>query len=167
MASNLAKYGEQDQMENLDRTMKAKIKRRLRLELEVNGIGNQKALAIATNTDEGALSRMLSAKCEDTFPLHKLPAQVLEHGPGLMEYVALQCGGVYHHGETLPAIPDDPLSLAGLIAIQAGKSVQQIIQDARSDNEWTALERQDAIPGLRKLIAVATSLLQEAEGGKP
>ena len=163
METNLALRGQQCQAENLDRSMKFKIKRRLRLETEMNG-GNQKALAYATGTDEGALSRMLSERCEDAFPAHKLPAQVAEQGPGLIEFLALQCGGTYLHGTEPAMLKASPTTLAGLLAKESGGVVQQLVQHLE-DRVWTPEERQADIPALRKLLRIAETLLADAEQG--
>jgi hypothetical protein len=143
--------------------MKFKIKSRLKLETVMNG-DNQKALAIATNTDDGALSRMLSPRCEDAFPVHKMPAQVREQGPGLMEYLAIQCGGVYHHGEAEHHLHGTPGRLCGLLAKETGVTIQQLVQHME-DRVWSEDERQSDIPHLRKLISIASTLLKDAEMG--
>ena len=166
MDTNLAPAGRQNQPENLDRTMKFKFKRRLRLEIELAG-GRQKPLAYETATDEGALSRMLSERCEDALPAHKLPAVTGELGPGTMEWLALQCGGVYHHGEEIHYLKSAPLALVGMLANLSGKSVQQLIQDFQDHQDWTQPERQADLPNLRKLRAVVETLIHDAEGVKP
>ena len=162
MDANIATRGQQNQPEKLDRSMKFKLKQRLRLEIELAG-GRQKPVAYAINYDDPAMSRVLSDRCEDSVPAHKMPALTLELGPGLMEWLAIQCGGIYHHGEEGLVLQETPLALVGMLAQLAGRTVQQIVQDFE-DNVWSREERQANLPTLRKLKAVVDTLIQDAEG---
>ncbi|MCE5282538.1 MAG: hypothetical protein LLG93_10595 [Deltaproteobacteria bacterium] len=107
---------------------------------------------------------MLNDKYQDAFPLHKLPAQVAEQGPGLIEFVAMQCGGTFVSSDPGPAAPGSLCDLIGLLAHQSGHTVQVLVQDL-NDMVWSPEERLAAIPGLRKLRLVVDTLLTEAEAG--
>lgn len=142
--------------------LKAKSKARLRFELEAAGIP-QKALAIGLGTPDALLSRILGEHCPDDLPSYKLPALTRELGPGYMAWMAIQCGGTYHHGEC-PESTAPVAVLVGLLARQSGHTIQQLIQDL-GDHDWTPAERQAGLPGLRNLKAIVDGLLREAEGG--
>ena len=165
MDSNLALSGAQSHPESHDGTMRRKVKRRIRQELAITEM-DQKAVAIGTSTDPGQFSRMLNDACDDSFPAHRIPALTRELGPGFMEWLALQCGGVYHHAEACHTLHASPLTLVGLLANYAGKSVQQLLQDFK-DGVWTREERQADLPTLRKLRQVIDTLIADAEGVKP
>lgn len=143
--------------------MKAKTKRRLRLEHELSGLSN-KALAIGLNTAEAQLTRYEGEQYQDDLPVHKVPALTQEAGPGFMEWLALQCGGTYTHGHSTTAAGHPPITvLIGLLAKASGASIQEMVQ-ALEDHDWSADERRDNLPGLRKLQAIVHTLVQEAEG---
>lgn len=149
---------------NLSRSfdpLKSKAKARLRFEVEAAGLP-QKALAIGLRTSDAILSRILAEHCPDDLPAYKIPAVVHELGPGYMEWLAIQCGGVYHHGETARAHHEPVTVLVGLLARLSGATVQQLIQGI-SDSNWDPVERQTDLPGLRKLKAVVDALVAEAE----
>ena len=160
MPTNLAFNAGQNHLEKIDRAAKNKFKSRLRLELELAGIP-QKALAYATNTDEGQLSRILNDKYEDVFPAHKLPLLTREMGPGVMEWLAVQCGGIYSHGAEPPLIEGSLATLVGSLAAQAGECVKQLIFVMESDHIH---DKQEVIVGLRVLAQNIQSLLAHAEG---
>lgn len=155
-----ANPGQSNQARSYD-PLKAKAKARLRFEIEAAGLP-QKALAIGLRTSDAILSRILAEHCPDDLAAYKVPALTRELGPGYMEWLALQCGGVYHHGECQQS-GQAVTVLVGLLAKQSGATVQELIQDL-SDHEWSAQERQEALPGLRKLHAVIESLIREAGG---
>ena len=166
MDTNLALSGAQSQPENLDKTLKRKFKRRLRLELELARL-DQKPVAMGTGTDEGQFSKMLADHCQECFPLHRVPLFIQEVGPGLMEFLALQCGGIYHHGEEPHYLRSTPLVLVGMLANLSGKTVQQLLQDFQDHKDWSREERQADLPNLRKLRSVVDTLIHDAEGVKP
>lgn len=143
--------------------LRAKSKARLRLELEAAGIPH-KALAYGIMTPEAMLSRILADHCPDDLPSYKIPALTRELGPGYMEWLALQCGGVYQHGATAPGLQKPIAVLVGLLAKQSGDTIQKLIQDLE-DHDWSMEERQVQLPGLRKLHAIVGTLIQQAEGG--
>ena len=159
MHENLEDFQPQGNLDFLDRTLKLKFKRRLRLEIEL-AQALRKNVASGTATDESALSRFLNDRYEDSFPIHKLPLLTQEIGPGFMAYLATQCGGTYHHGEAPRHLSTSPGRLTGLLARESGATVQQLV-----DREWTAEERQADIPHLRKLMQIVESLLEDAEKG--
>lgn len=161
MHESVAGSAPQSQSRTVD-PMKPKAKRRLRLEHELSGLSN-KALAIGLNTAEAQLTRYEGEQYQDDLPAHKLPALTHELGPGYMQWLAIQCGGTYHHGEYAPTPAPVPV-LIGLLARQSGTTLQQLIQ-ALSDHEWTPAERQADLPGLRKLRDIVGALLHESEGG--
>lgn len=151
----------QRQAESID-TPKLKFKRRLRMELDASGT-SEKAVALEARIDFGQFSRMLDATYTDALHAHHIPAFVRECGPGLMRWLAVQCGGTYQH-DILPVRSDDsPLVLIGLLAHQSGHSIQHLIQDLQ-DGQWSPEERLAALPGLRKLHTVIETLIQDAEG---
>ena len=113
MDPNIAGSATQGQSRPID-PLKTKSKARLRLELEASGIP-QKALAYGILTTEPLLSRILADHCPDDLPSYKIPAVTRELGPGYMQWMALQCGGVYHHGEC-PAVHQPVPVLIGLLA---------------------------------------------------
>ena len=161
MNESVAGSAPQDQSRFVD-PMKTKSKARLRLELESLGISH-KALAYGTRTAEAQLTRYLGDQYTDDLPSYKIPAVVRELGPGYMEWLALQCGGAYHHGEHHLAHHSVTV-LVGLLARQSGATLQQLIQDL-SDQNWSSTERQADLPGLRKLRGIVEELIQGAEGG--
>ena len=166
MDTNLARSGAQNHSETHDVTMRRKVKWRLRKELVFADL-DQKPVAIGTLTDVGQFSRMLNDNCDDTFPIHRLPALTREVGPGFMEWLALQCGGVYHHGEEPHYLRSTPLVLVGMLANLSGKSVQQLLQDFQDHQDWNREERQADLPNLRKLRQVVDTLIHDAEGVRP
>lgn len=161
MDTNLALNGQQNQPEKFDKVMKVKVKRRIRMELDLSG-APQRPVAIETGTDEGAFSRMINDRYEDAFPVHKVPALVRELGPGFMEWLALQCGGTYHHDETPHLMHTAPLALVGLLANTAGRTIQHLLTDIQDHKDWN---HQD-LPNLRKLEAIIDTLIHDAEGVK-
>ena len=161
MHESVAGSAPQGQSRSVD-PMKAKAKCRLRLEHELSGLSN-KALAIGLNTAEAQLTRYEGEQYQDDLPAHKLPALTHELGPGFMQWLALQCGGIYHHGECHAAHESMPV-LIGLLARQSGATLQQLIQDLM-DHEWSPSERQGELPKLRHLRATVDALIREAEGG--
>lgn len=162
MVANLDYANTQRHQENIDRTAKAKVKHRLRLEIELAGIP-QKALAIGAHLDEGQLSHMLSDKSEETLPAHKIPAVVQELGPGLMEWLAIQCGGLYSHGAEGPLIEGPLATLVGKLAHQTGEVVQQLIFVMESKH-INIDEQKDVIAALRGMAQTIQALLNTTEG---
>jgi hypothetical protein len=161
MDSSVGSTAPQDQPRTVD-PLKLKSKARLRLELAASGLP-QKALAYGIRSCPAQVTRYLGDEYSDDLPAHKVPHLISELGPGYMEWLALQCGGSYHHGETVPAAP--PITvLVGLLARQSGNTIQQLIQDL-SDHNWSSNERQADLPGLRKLHGIVEAILQLAEGG--
>jgi len=142
--------------------LKLKSKARLRLELELSGLP-QKALAYGIPTTEPQLTRYLGDQYSDDLPSYKVPGVVRELGPGYMEWLALQCGGTYHHGE-MASIQEPVHVLVGLLARESGLNLQALIQDL-ADRDWTPEERQAELGGLRRLLSVVQALIHSAEGG--
>jgi len=162
MVANLDYANTQRHQENIDRTAKAKVKHRLRLEIELAGIP-QKALAIGAHLDEGQLSRMLNDKSEEALPAHKIPAVVQEVGPGFMEWLALQCGGIYTHGSEAVLLQGSLPTLVGNLAAQTGECVKQLITVMESHQVNVDTEK-DVVAGLRQLALNIQTLLLHAEG---
>lgn len=156
-----ANPGQSNQVRAFD-PLKAKAKARLRFEIEAAGIP-QKALAIGLRTSESMLSRYMAPHMPDDLPAYKVPALVRELGPGYMDWLALQCGGTYHHGEVRPVVHVPVSVLVGQLAKQSGSTVQELIEDL-ADHVWSPQERQRALIGLRNLQMVIEGLIQEAEG---
>lgn len=164
MHESVAGSAPQSQSRTVD-PMKAKAKRRLRLEHELSGLSN-KALAIGLNTSEAQLTRYEGEQYQDDLPAHKIPALTQELGFGYMEWLAMQCGGTYTHEHAAPAShPPIPI-LIGLLAKASGASIQQMIQ-ALEDHDWFPEERRECLPGLRSLIVIIGAMVAEAEAGLP
>ena len=162
MVANLAYENPQRHLENIDRAAKVRMKHRLRLELELAGIP-QKALAIGARIDEGQLSRMLSDRNEEALPAHKFPVITQELGPGLMEWLAIQCGGLYSHGAEGPLIEGPLATLVGKLAHQTGEVVQQLIFVMESKH-INIDEQKDVIAALRGMAQTTQALLNTTEG---
>lgn len=162
MHESVAGSAPQSQCRTVD-PMKAKAKCRLRLEHELSGLSN-KALAIGLNTSEAQLTRYLGEQYPDDLPSYKIPAVVRELGPGYMEWMAIQCGGVYHHGAQATRTNATTTTLIGLLAKQGGAVIQQLLQHLE-DHIWSEAERRKDVAGLRKMKTLLESLLTEAEGG--
>lgn len=141
---------------------RAALKNRLRFEVAASGLPH-KAVAIGIGMDQGQFSRVLSDEHKEALHAHSLPHLTRELGAGLMQWLALRCGGTYVHGlESAPSEP--PVVLLGLLARQSGSTLQQLIQQLE-DNDWNPYERRAAVPALRKLHHLVSDLLQQAEGG--
>ena len=137
--------------------LKLKFQSRFRLEVSTAGIP-QKALAYDIRTDEAKVTRYLSDQYPDDLPLWRLPLVTASLGPGLMEFTAIQCGGVYHHGEHAPHCHKSVTTLLGLLAKQSGGVVQQLLQDLGKHPDAD-------LPGLRRLKTVVEELIADVEGG--
>ena len=141
---------------------RAALKDRLRCEVAASGLPH-KAIAIGIGMDQGQFSRVLSDEHNDALHAHSLPTLTREMGPGLMQWLALRCGGQYTHGaERVPQ--GSPVVLVGLLARETGATLQQLIQQLE-DHRWDADERMAALPGLRKLHALVSDLLRQADEG--
>lgn len=151
----------QPQPESLD-PARASLKSRLRLEVESSGLPH-KAIAIGIGMDQGQFSRVLSDEHKDALHAHTLPMLTRELGPGLIEWLAVRCGGTYIHGAE-PCRTEPPVVLIGLLAQQSGATVQQLIQQLE-DHVWSPGECTRAIPGLRKLHNLVGDILHQAEEG--
>lgn len=163
MHESVAGSAPQSQSRTVD-PLKLKSKARLRKEVDPELSGqSQKAIAIDLLISDPQLSRYMGDQYPDDLPAHKVPRLTRSVGPGYMEWLAIQCGGTYHHGEYAPTSAPVPV-LIGLLARQSGNTLQQLIQDL-SDHEWTPAERQADLPGLRKLRDIVGALLHESEGG--
>ena len=165
MCSSVGSTSPQDQPRIVD-PLKLKSKARLRKEVDPEVSGqSQKAIAIDLRTTEPQLSRYLGDQYPDDLPSYKVPSLTRSVGPGYMEWLAMQCGGAYHHGEQAPHSHVAVVTLIGLLAKQGGTVVQQLLQHM-DDQIWSDTERQQDVAGLRKMKAVVETLLAEAEGGR-
>lgn len=162
MTDKVAGSAHQGQSRPVD-PLKLKSKARLRLELELSGLP-QKALAYGLPTTEPQLTRYLGEQYPDDLPSYKIPAVVRELGPGYMEWMAIQCGGVYRHGAQATRTDATTTALIGLLAKQGGAVIQQLLQHLE-DHIWSEAERRKDVAGLRKMKTLLESLLSEAEGG--
>ena len=151
----------QCQGKSLD-TPKLKFKRRIRMELDATGVPC-KAVSIEAGLDPGFFSRAIRDEHDEAIHAHSLPAITRELGPGLMTWLAGQCGGTYQHGAEIGHIEAQPTVLIGLLAHESGDLIQQLIQDL-ADADWSPKERAARIPSLRKLHSIVESLLADAEG---
>jgi len=158
MRESVAGSAPQDQSRTVD-PLKLKSKARLRLELETSGLP-QKALAYGTRSCEAQVTRYLGEQYQDDLPSYKVPYITTELGPGYMQWLAIQCGGVYHHGAQPPHCHQSVTTLIGLLARQSGNVVQKLLQDLN-----THISQQEDLPGLRKLRGIVESLIQDVEGG--
>ncbi len=158
MCRSVGSTPNQDQLRSIDQ-LKLKCKARLRLEVATSGIP-QKALAYDIRSDEAKVSRYLSDQYPDDLPLWRIPLVTTSLGPGLMQWLAIQCGGSYHHGEQPPHCHQSVTTLIGLLARQSGNVVQKLLQDLN-----THISQQEDLPGLRKLAGIVESLIQDVEGG--
>lgn len=134
---------------------KLRIKRRMRLELELSG-RQHKAISIGMGVDQAILSRWLNDQYPDVMPSHRLPDWEREVGPGLWEWLE----------QERPAAPSqqhpDIAGLTILLAKVGGQCVSELIQ-ALADHEWSEDERRANLPALRKLQSVVNALVHEAE----
>jgi len=162
MDPNIAGSATQGQSRSVD-SRKLKFKRRLRLEAELSGIPH-KALAYGLATSEAQLSRYKGDQYPDSLHDYEIPGLTHELGPGFMEFLALQCGGIYTHGAAAASSHPPVAVLIGLLAKASGDSIQQLVQ-ALEDQDWTSAEKVASIPVLRKLHSISGALLQDAEGG--
>lgn len=162
MGSSFGSISHQRQQVSVD-TPKLKFKRRFRLVLEATGVPH-KAVAIEAGIDPGFLSRAIRDEHDEAIHAHHLPALTRELGSGLMEWLAVQCGGVYIHGGESSHIEDSPGILTGMLAHEVGGVVKQVFQDL-VDGEWSTEERTSRIPALRKIEMLAKSLREDAEEG--
>ena len=160
MCSSVGRTSPQDQTRPLD-PLRPKSKARLRHEVDPEISGqSQKAIAIDLRVDEAQLSRYLSDQYRDDIPAHKVPALTRSIGPGYMEWLGIQCGGVYHHGETAPHCHKSVTTLLGLLAKQSGTVVQQLLQDLGNH-----IDKNQDLPGLRRLKTTVEELIADVEGG--
>lgn len=141
--------------------LRLRSKARLRLEHELSGMPN-KALAFDLCTPEAVLSRILSDQSPDDLPSHKVPLLTRAQGPGFIEWLALQCGGAYHHGEHAPHCHKSVTILLGLLAKQSGAVVQQLLQDLEDH-----LTSNQDLPGLRRLKTIVEELISDVEEVAP
>lgn len=148
------------QARSLD-VMRLKLKRQFRLEIELSGVP-QKAIAIEGGLDESQMSRMLSDACLDSIRAHELPFVTREIGPGLMEWLAEQCGGVYTHAQDYQRCYQVGHALIGMLAHESGTLVQGLVGDF-ADGIWQNEEKAQRIPGLRRVAQIVDALLREAE----
>jgi len=162
MDPNIAGSATQGQSRSVD-SRKLKFKRRLRLEAELSGIPH-KALAYGLATSDAQLSRYKGDQYPDSLHDYEIPDLTHELGPGFMEFLALQCGGVYTHGAAATSNQPPVAVLIGLLAKTSGDSVQQLVQ-ALEDHDWSQEEKLASLPVLRKLYSIVGALLQDAEGG--
>ena len=161
MHNSVAGSAPQDQTRPLD-PLRLKSKERLRKEVDPEISGqSQKAIAIDLRVDEAQLSRYLGDQYRDDIPAHKVPALTRSIGPGYMEWLGIQCGGVYHHGEQAPHCHQSVTTLIGLLAKQSGSVVQQLLQDLDKH-----LAVNNGLPGLRRLKTIVEATIQEAEGAE-
>ncbi len=156
MCSSVGSASNQDQPRSIDH-LKLKFKARFRLEVSTAGLP-QKALAYDIRSDEAKVSRYLSDQYPDDLPLWRIPLVTSSLGPGLMEFTAIQCGGVYHHGEHAPHCHRSVTTLIGLLAKQSGGVVQQLLQDLGKHPDAD-------LPGLRRLKTTLEELISDVEGG--
>jgi hypothetical protein len=163
MPSNFAFAQPQGHQEKLEATQKNKVKQRLRFEIELTGTP-QKALAASTCTDVATISKMLDEKYRESPYAHMIPGITREMGPGFMEWLAMQCGGIYLHGAEPLAYPGTLRDLIGTLAHQSGSTIQELVRDLK-DSGWEAEARCAAIPGLRTLRNVIDTLIFTAERG--
>lgn len=161
MQPNFRSTHSQQQPESLD-PARASMKSRLRFEVEASGLPH-KAVAIGIGMDQGQFSRVLSDEHKDALHAHTIPMLTRELGPGLIEWLAVRCGGTYIHGaESCRSEP--PVVLIGLLARQSGATIQQLIQQLE-DHAWSPGECRRSIPALRKLHDLVGDILRQAEGG--
>lgn len=158
MHDSVGSSAPQDHSRSID-PLKLKSKARLRLEVATSGIP-QKALAYDTRSCDAQVTRYLGDQYPDDIPSYKVPYLTTALGPGYMEWLAIQCGGVYHHGEHAPHCHRSVTVLLGLLAKQSGGVVQQLLQDL--DHHINT--HQDLV-GLRRLKTTVEELINDVDGG--
>ena len=158
MHSSVGSPAGQDNNRSIDPQRK-KFKARLRREVEISEIP-QKAFAYGLKTSEAQLTRYLGDQYPNALHDHELPAVTRELGPGYMEWLAIQCGGVYHHGEHAPHCHQSVVVVIGLLAKQSGAVVQQLLQDLKASG------KHDELPGLRRLKILVETLIADVEGSE-
>lgn len=166
MHTSVVGSAHQDNPQSIDLgDLKRRSKARLRFELDEDLCGlPKKNIAILLAFAPEQLSRCLGENYPDDLPAHKVPAVTRKIGPGYMEWLAEECGGVYHHGERPPHSHTSVTTLIGLLAKQGGSVVAQLLQHL-NDHIWTLDERHQDVSGLRKLQSIVETLIRDAEGG--
>lgn len=95
-------------------------------------------------------------------PLWRVPAWSNVYGPSLLEWIAIQCGGMFIPH---PSFLKQPVTvLIGLLAEQSGATINHLVRDLE-DHVWTKEEKAATLPDLRKLRTILDTLIHDAEGG--
>lgn len=150
--------------EQIVSTTVARLKRQARLQLEQSGIP-RKALAEDLYTDETRLCRWLNDDYRDRFPADLLSAWTRELGPGLLSWIARDCG--YDLVATDPRkfhpANDDPVQLVALIARHSGITISETIEAISSGGMWTAEEKRHALSAFTRLQFLVNELVEELQ----
>ena len=135
-----------------------RFKRQMRIFQELSGI-SQKAIAIGMGVPSGTLTRWMSDAYPDAMGAHHLPDWTREVGPELEDWSAEQND---QSDDILALEAQPPLTLAGLLAVAAGKEVGQLLADIQSG--WDPRARANDVVGLHKLRAIVDALIAEDQG---
>lgn len=161
MSETIGNLAAQGQGCSRARAFRERFKRQVRLEVELAEF-KVEAAAHEMDCDPSLISHWGGERGCD-MPAWRLVRWTRTFGTGLMEWLALQCGGSFVHGQD-PAPTASPMVLVGLVARQSGLTIQQILQSLQ-DREWSASERQADLPRLRKLRDLVDQLIQQADAG--
>lgn len=141
-----------------------RFKRQQRIFLELSG-RSQKAIAMGMGVPSATITRWISDAYPDSMGGHHFPDWTREVGPELEDWSAEQ----NDLGDDITAMEaQPPLTLAGLLAVAAGKEVGQIIQDIQAG--WDPRTRANDVVGLHKIRIIVDALIAESEGrsaGRP
>ena len=147
----------QRQSQSIDEPSGPRFKRRLRLELSISG-RQEKAIAIDMHVDPAQLTRWLGDNYRDQLPAYKLADWTNAVSCGLWRWLEAD----------QPTIePDAPNgmdigTLVAMLASSNGTTLATLIQDLK-DNIWSGVERQEALPGIRKLEHIVVEIRKQAE----
>jgi hypothetical protein len=160
MHSSVAGSSPQGNSRSID-PLKLRSKARLRFETEEEVCGqHKKAISFELRTSDAQLTRYLGDQYGDDLPAHKVAYLTRGVGPGYMEWLARESGGVYHHGESGPPCHESVKEMIGLLAQQSGNVIQQLLKHLDKH-----IAKREDLPGLRKLRAIVEEVIAIEEGG--
>jgi len=122
---------------------------------------SQKAVAIRCQVDGATMSRWLDDAHAESIPLWALQFWTAEAGPRLFLDVAAKCG--FEVSLAAPPTGDTLAPLTGMLAGQAGRAIQQLVQ-VLEDGQVTVSEAQALLPDLQKLKTTVDTLTARVGG---
>lgn len=163
METNVNSGLSEKQVAEFQREQLRRFKKRQLLELMLSN-RERKAVAPEFPVSLATLSDWMNEDKPAAMGAQWLPAWTREIGPGLLRYLAKECGyDLVDAGEGGPVECADSAQLLALISIHHGRLMGQIIQ-AREDGAITDQERQEIWPEICRLIR---ELETEAEAFRP